>query len=434
MIKINWDKFYEDYDDSHKIKIHIQKPRYDNDMAELVKFLKKAARPTYHSKYKSESDKVEDFNFNNLKKTPVSLHLYNIDSKKQFCVHKLRYATSRQVHQKYLEHYMVQEDKDNVKNKPELFGNISKEQYLKKMNNSCFKWILSPERNLSVDQLKIVAETFISKCQQYTGKKFDWQGAVHTDTEHHHVHILVNGLDQEGNKFKFPKKFIKKYSYEMMSEFLTQMLGERTPDEIAAVKEKKITAERFTELDTLIEQAQIKNDNPEYPTVIRTTDLRLRKRLEFLTDLKIAKFDNEQYYMQKDWQETLRTSGRYNTFGKARYDYKFYNRELKLYTERAGKIAGTVSRYYNMNDEDIWNNAIIVNDKDGKTAWYVPLYKEGDKYFNSDIELNMSTNQKGLLVPKIKVVKKAAESGREIESGRIDIPEIEKKQDNNIEY
>lgn len=431
MIKINWDKFYEDYD-NHKIKVHIQKPRYDNDMKELVKLLKKASRPSYHPSYNSDSDKVENFNFNNRKK--ITIINFNPDSKKQFCAVKFRFSKNKQVHQKYLDHYMVQEDKDNVKDKPELFGNIASDEYHKKMDSTCYKWILSPERNLTAEQLQFISKVFVTKCEQYLGKKLDWQGAVHTDTEHHHSHILINGVDQEGKKFKFPKKFVQRAVHDLTSEFLTQMLGERTPDEIKLSKDKQISAERFTAIDSLIQQGVNLTEDAEYPYSIHTTDERLKRRLEFIKDIHLAKFENETFYLQNGWNETLRASGKYNTFGKARYDYKFYNRELKLYTGEAGKIAGTVSRYYNMNDEDIWNNAIIVNDKDGKTAWYVPLYKEGDKYFNSDIELNMSTNQKGLLVPKIKVVKKAAEFGREIESSRIDIPEIEKKQDNNIEY
>lgn len=411
MKQVNWKRFYQEFDNDKKLKIHIQKPKYDNDMAEVVKALKALSKNSYHPKYNNfNSGKSENFNFNVRK---ISLMQYfSPDSKKQLCAIKFRYSKSKQVHQKYLEHYMVQEDKKEVEKKPELFGNISKDEYLKKMDKSCYKWIISPERNLTEEQLKFIGQVYMTRCEQQLGRKFDWQGAVHLDTEHHHVHLLINGLDQEGKRFKFPKNFLKKGCFDVTSEFLTQMLGERTQDEIAISKEKRLYAERYTNYDSLIEQAQKENNDKEYPYSVNTTDDRLRKRLEFLKDIHLAKFENETFYMSKDWAEVLTASGRYNTFGKARYDYKSNNRELKLYTKDIGKISGKVTRYYNMNDEDVWNNAIIVNDKDGKTAWYVPLYKEGDKYLEQNIELNMRSNQKGLLIPSIRVVKPDGTSGK----------------------
>lgn len=430
-IKVNWKKFYEDVEKQKKLRLKFKAPKYDNDMQELVKFFKKAARQSKSKTYDNSSDKVDYSDFGTYLKRPKVI--FNYDSPKQFCVVKMRYSINKQVHQKFLDHYMVQEDKPEVKNKPQLFGNLTKEEYKKKMSNQCFKWILSPEKNLDIEQLELIAKTFVQRAEQHVGRKFDWQGAVHTDTAHNHVHILINGADQNGNKFKFPKNFLKRFAIETTSEFLTNMIGERTPEEIAMSKEKRFYAQRYTEYDKYIEQAEQTTNNKEYPTAVFTTEPRLLKRLEFLEGFGVAKYQEGKYFLEKDWSDTMKNTGKYNTYYVCKHDYKFKDRELLLYTDDVGKIKGNVSRYYNMNDEDIWNNAIVVDDVDGKTSWYVPLYKEHDKLFGKDIELSMSKNQKGLLVPDVKVlsaVPKKADAGKSIKQEVQDITDKNKSVEN----
>jgi hypothetical protein len=211
------------------------------------------------------------------------------------------------------------------------------------------------------------------------------------------------------------------------------MIGERTPEEIAMSKEKRFYAQRYTEYDKYIEQAEQITNNKEYPTAVFTTEPRLLKRLEFLEGFGVAKYQEGKYFLEKDWSDTMKNTGKYNTYYVCKHDYKFKDRELLLYTDDVGKIKGNVSRYYNMNDEDIWNNAIVVDDVDGKTSWYVPLYKEHDQLFEKDIELSMSKNQKGLLVPDVKVlsaVPKKADAGKSIKQEVQDITDKNKSVEN----
>lgn len=430
-IKVNWKKFYEDVEKQKKLRLKFKAPKYDNDMQELVKFFEKAARQSKSKTYDNSSDKVDYSDFGvSFKKQNYG---FNYDSPKQFCVAKVRYSVNKQVHQKFLEHYMIQEDKPEVKNKPELFGNLSKDEYKKKMSNQCFKWILSPEKNLDEDQLKLFAEYFIQRTEQYIGRKLDWQAAIHQDTPHNHVHVLINGIDQNGNRFKLPPGYIKKYAREYLQDYLTTVLGERTPEDIALSKENRFYAQRYTEYDKYIELAEQKTNNDEYPTSVFTTEPRLLKRLEFLENFGIAKYQEGKYFLEKDWADSMRNTGKYNTYYVCKHDYKFKDRELKLYTDDIGKIKGNVSRYYNMNDEDIWNNAIVVDDIDGKTSWYVPLYKESDNLYKKDIELSMSKNQKGYYVPDVKVlstVPKKADAGKSIKQEVQDITDKNKSVEN----
>lgn len=439
-IKVKWDKFYDEAEEEKKRhRLRIQAPKYDNDMQELVKFFKKAANAvkTKSRKHTFENEKPDFNDFDVFKKH--SYPGFNYNSTKQLCVCKMRYSMNKQVHQKFLDHYMVQENKPEVINKPKLFGNISQEEYKKLMSKKCFKWIISPERNLTEEQLKLVARNFIERTQQHLGKKLDWQGAVHQDTSHNHVHLLINGVDQEGKDLKLPKNFIQKISHNIMSEYLTAVLGERTPEEIAAAKENRVYAERFTEYDGFIEELENPIPDKEYPSEVFTEDLKLRKRLEFLEDFGLAKYSQGKYKLEKDWKDTLRNTGKYNTYSICRKDYKFKDREIKMYSAEIGKIKGKVSRYYNMNDEDIWNNAIVVDDINGKTSWYVPLYKEEDSLLNKEIELSLSKNQKGYFEPKIivfdeKTKKANAGKDRTMENPKIEhVPNKRAENDKELE-
>ncbi|MDR1597267.1 MAG: hypothetical protein LBR99_06140, partial [Treponema sp.] len=73
-------------------------------------------------------------------------------------------------------------------------------------------------------------------------------------------------------------------------------------------------------------------------------------------------------------------------------------------TREAGEVSGRITRLYRMNDEENWNHAILIENDKLRKAWYVPLYFEPEeKLLNADVVCALKTNQKGLLVPGIKV-------------------------------
>ena len=80
---------------------------------------------------------------------------------------------------------MPQENKNEVLDKPRLFGTENSEYESAKVPEH-FKFIISPE-NQNVN-LKVLASEFIRRVETMTGYKLLWQGAVHTDTAHRHAH------------------------------------------------------------------------------------------------------------------------------------------------------------------------------------------------------------------------------------------------------
>lgn len=325
-----------------------------------------------------------------------------ITSDKQQCTVKFRYSDSKACHSKFLNGYMVQKYKDNVKVKPQLFGNVSKEEYLKRMDNEkrnvringkwktrkCsrhYKWILSPEKNLDDEVLQEYTKAFVTRLEQTTGYKFVWQAAIHRDTDHPHVHLLINGVDMNGKRIKsFSKDVIQNYAREFSEEILTNMCGNRDSELKRKARENRIVAARWTEFDTTIKQmVHTKNVDEKYLGYLNDPKSgEIKDRLIYLHSLGLADFENGKYYIKKNFEELLRTYGRYNTLRDAE-KYVKNNSEIKIYKKEMGEIKGTIRHVYSMNDEDVWNNGVVLENENTGEFFFVPSFdpvrnKEGD--------------------------------------------------------
>lgn len=74
-----------------------------------------------------------------------------LTSRQQQCTCKLSYSTNLKSHKDFLNRYLPQNNKKQVTQKPEIFGNVSVEMYKKKMVARNFKWIFSPEEKMSTE-------------------------------------------------------------------------------------------------------------------------------------------------------------------------------------------------------------------------------------------------------------------------------------------
>lgn len=325
----------------------------------------------------------------------------------------MNYGTNTDSHRRYLNTYMVQNNKKDIKEKPEVFGNISSEEYnevrkktstgYKNKNSLHFKFIVSPEKQLNPDELKAFTKVLIKQMEQDTGFKFNWQAAVHTNTEHNHIHILINGVDQTGKKIRFKRNFIQDELRLHSSEILTQMYGEREPEAIIKARTSRCSAERFTEYDEVILNSLHKNDDhPGFIGSINIKDGVIGERLNFLKEHGLAEFYEGEYYIKQGMEKTLRTIGRYNTFAEARKIYG--DSKLKLYEAEIGSIKGRITKIFNMNDENIWTNAMIVETKD--KTFYVPLHKPvSESLINKNILYETTKTNKGKTNGKIIILK-----------------------------
>jgi hypothetical protein len=334
-------------------------------------------------------------------------------SPQQNCITKLRIGKDVYTHKRFINEYLPQENKKEVTEKPILYNNgliddEALDQYYNAMTGKHFKFIISPE-SPRVD-LPALVKTLVKRMEKITGKAFLWMAATHTDTDHPHAHLLINGADKHGEDVHFDKLFITQTMREMARQICTDMIGKWSREEIKASILQSYKGNRHCSFDDAIKEQQEPLDDEIYGSWVQTFNDLLLKRLFHLTELGLAKKKEKTantFLLEKDWIKKLRAIGRYNSFLKARSELRSTAAcNMELYTKETGEISGTATKLYKMNDEDSWNHALLVENAALGKAWYIPLYYEpDDKLSGAEISCDLKNNQKGLLVPHITVKK-----------------------------
>ena len=327
----------------------------------------------------------------------------------QLCVVKMRYGTDKAAHVKFLREYLPQENKREVTEKPRVFS--ADEQavrgYEKDMDAVFFKYIVSPD-NQDVD-IPALVKTLMKQVSAVTGYELSWVAAEHTNTAHKHAHILINGVDTKGRAVRFSKTFIKETLRNMACTVCTQLVGERTQEEIRQSAVRSLSANRLTDLDERIAQqaADTKDERCDGEIVIAESMPDVRLRLSHLEALGLAVRRDKKYRLEKRWRETLAAQGRYNTFLKARAELRFTEKEdLRLYSGKNGAADGIVTKLIRMDDEDNWNNAVVIENRALHCAWYIPVRYEADKeLLGKQVCVQTQQTARGVLRPTIRVVK-----------------------------
>lgn len=281
------------------------------------------------------------------------------NDKRQRVMFKTLNSRSMIAHDRYLKTYMPQLDKEEVVDKPVLFG-TSDDIYNAKKSAFHWKCIISPE-NQNID-LESYTRECLKRLETLTGYKFIWKAAIHKDKAHQHVHLCINGVDLNGNKVYFPREMIKKGIREVLSYVATEIMGERTPAEIEAAKSNMITANRWTPLDEQLKHYDTVSEHSLSPEAAA--------RLYYLSEIKLAnKLSNGQYKLKDDWEEILLATGRYNTYLD---EYmKADEKPLELYS--GGTVKGKVVKTITFDRDESWNDAVIVDC--GEKRVYVPVYQ-----------------------------------------------------------
>ena len=357
--------------------------RYKDDVGLINRILKNAAMTHHGKRNVALSNYVRSRNV--------------ATDRRQRVMIKMHYYRTLKSHQKYIKDYMVQASKESVLEKPELFG-MPIEEYEKAMVPLNFKFIISPE-NPKINN-EDLARSFIWKLEQMTGYEFYWMGAVHTDTEHPHSHIVINGKDKHGKSVRFPKDFIKLTMPDIVRNAATMMIGERTHEEIELAKRRAVTSLRWTVFD---------EDFKKIGSRIYTRNLGMnhQNRLAYLTQIGLAEKGNGYYSLSSDCEMVLRTSGRYNSF----FEEYMKANSLPLELYAGGKLEGVVEREIMFDRDESWNDAIIVRAANRRV--YVPVYQlQRDNLERKRIEIDVPKGDgKFVLDRDIKVVKAG---GREV--------------------
>ena len=344
----------------------------------------------------------------------------------QRCTVKMYYGNTLNKHKEFLRRYMPQENKKEVDEKPTLFNDrydvvpeTELERYESQMDDFHFKFVISPE-NQTVPGMQAV-RSFVSQLEQSTGFKFEWMAVEHTNTDHKHCHLLINGLDKvTREKIRFPNVVVKQTAREIACNICTSMIGYRTKEEIEAGRARLPYAYRWTKIDDQLIQTScqmfpspINIDGNEYEAKKIARNETEKNRLDHLAQMGLVKkYDGHippVYYLELNWKKKLKAIGRYNSFLDARNKLVLVNpSRLEQYTSETGEVVGIVTQRYVMDDEGVWKNAIIVENKNEDKAWFVPLYYQPEKSLEgATVRLSVAKTKRGTLVPSVKILNDA---------------------------
>lgn len=287
-------------------------------------------------------------------------NIFDVLGKKQLVIFKSTYNYNRNTHEKYLKEYMPQLSKIEegiVEESPVFFGTDEK-LYNEKMTGMHRKCIISPE-NQNID-LELLTKKFIENVQVLTGYKLLWRACVHNDTNHRHVHLCINGKDENEKKVYFQKEMVRRIMRETLQSIATSMAGERTQEEIQSVRQNLVNSKGWNNLDEKIKP---------YGKEISVNELspELSKRVEFLSSISLAQKNGSSWILKDDWEEVLKTSKKYDSY---LAEYLASDGKIEMFDGNEIKNA-KIEKVITFDKDESWNDAVVV--KAGDRLVYVPV-------------------------------------------------------------
>jgi type IV secretory pathway VirD2 relaxase len=117
-----------------------------------------------------------------------------------------------------------------------------------------FRLIVSPEHGADIPDMTAYVREVMKRVQRDLDTKLQWIAVNHHNTDNPHAHILLRGKQADGADLVIPRQYISYGIRDRACEVATELLGERSAQEVQAAKTKEVEAERFTSLDRMIER------------------------------------------------------------------------------------------------------------------------------------------------------------------------------------
>jgi hypothetical protein len=114
-----------------------------------------------------------------------------------------------------------------------------------------FRFIVSPQDGARVD-LTELARKLMGQVEKDTGRRLIWAAVNHYNTDHPHAHIVVRGVDRDGDEFRIDRGYLADGMRWRAQEILTRELGRRSKRDLSADWAVDVGREAFTETDRAI--------------------------------------------------------------------------------------------------------------------------------------------------------------------------------------
>ena len=174
-----------------------------------------------------------------------------------------------------------------------------------------FRVIVSPEDTAELD-LNVYVRRLMATVERDLGRRLEWAAVNHYNTEHPHAHVVIRGVDRDGQELRLERGYISSGIRWRAQRLATQELGPRLEVDVRRAQDKEITQERFTSLDRELER-RVTDQRIEVRSATtrgRVDESPLVARLEHLEVLGLAeRVSPTSWSLSEGWQGRLRELG-----------------------------------------------------------------------------------------------------------------------------
>ena len=174
-----------------------------------------------------------------------------------------------------------------------------------------WKVILSPEMAHKLD-LKEHVRAVMGQVEKDLSAKLEWVAIDHYNTDNPHAHIVIRGIDREGQELQIKKEYFTQGFRLRSQQEATRKLGFRIEQDVLLKREHNIKSLHITELDREIGRKLTKdcfiNLTAEFKSSFANEkQLQLKSRLMFLESMGLAKkYDSVAWYVEPGFLDCLK--------------------------------------------------------------------------------------------------------------------------------
>ncbi len=183
-----------------------------------------------------------------------------------------------------------------------------------------FKIIISPENGAHLDMEQYTREV-MAAVQKDKSADLEWVAAIHTNTDHPHVHVAIRGVYKNGREVRFPAEYIKDGFRFHAENVATIKLGYRTEMDVQNDLIKQIYQDRVTSLDRQFQKIAPEAAKEKKSFIVSASNpvlgklgknpvraFALERRLEHLVKMGLAtKINVGEWKLKGEYMETLRS-------------------------------------------------------------------------------------------------------------------------------
>jgi type IV secretory pathway VirD2 relaxase len=277
-----------------------------------------------------------------------------------------------------------------------------------------FRFIVSPEDGDRLD-LTDFARRFMSEVEKDTGRRLVWAAVNHHNTDNPHVHIVIRGLDRDGDDLRIDGRYIGREMRWRAQEILTRELGRRSELDIARERSAEIDRERPTTIDRML-TGHLSRDGvvtlgqlAEAPQPERAACL---ARLDSLKRMGLARTETAgTWRLARDWEADLaRRATRADALERLRRLVPGLGGERYRVLDPGSPFDGFqgVVKGKGLHDE-LEGTMFIAVETQGRVAYYVPVTPEVAESVRQGDNVRVGSHAEGWVKPTDRILARAAQ-------------------------